>query len=173
MNRYRNFKFWPVACAILLAFLSLSAHAQVNIASQVITSDGGYVSSGSNSMSYTIGEPVVTTIGSGDMLTQGFQQTLSADLAVIQVTPGEWQVTTYPNPTKGDVTISITTINEGFIKTELTNVSGQVISVSDNKKISVGRNDFVLHLSQLAAGNYFISLFSNGTPVQTIKVVKE
>jgi gliding motility-associated-like protein len=61
---------------ILLLLISGDSYAQVQLGRQVIGSTGGYATGTNITLSSTVGEAVVQTVGSGNLiLTQGFQQT--------------------------------------------------------------------------------------------------
>ena len=81
-----------VFCAALYA-LSLSGQKQ-----EVIASAGGYNSAGGISISWTLGETIIPTFSSGDLiLTHGFQQQLI--VTTIEDNLEELvNVTVYPNP---------------------------------------------------------------------------
>lgn len=80
-----------------LLFPAIAATAQ-----SVVGAGGGSGSAGGNELGWTIGEPVVATVGEGtggDVLTQGFQQPW-ADVGIgVEEHPGlAGEIRIYPNP---------------------------------------------------------------------------
>jgi hypothetical protein len=88
---------------------------------------------------------------------------LAKDLAINSV---------YPNPTKGETTLTFNLAANNKVRLQITNILGQVVNVQEiNGK--AGRNEFTLtELQHLANGLYFINL-QNGTQTAVHKLIKE
>ncbi|MCB0738963.1 MAG: hypothetical protein KDC92_15750, partial [Bacteroidetes bacterium] len=92
-----------------ISFLVVSWCQAQSLSPVVIGTAGNTGSSGSASLSWTIGEPVITTeSGSSNTLTQGFHQYYSPGLVSIESYNDE-SISIYPNPTKNQVVISTST----------------------------------------------------------------
>jgi len=88
-------KFLLFAIGIIFTLLPFKAKPQ-----QVIATSGGYYEGNNISLSWTLGEPVVETFTSGNIvLTQGFQQPYNFYLQQILNIPAGWSgVSTYLDP---------------------------------------------------------------------------
>ena len=77
-------------------FISIGSFAQ-----SVISSSGNSTSNGGYTLSWTIGEGVITTIGNNDIeLTQGFHQPLVIDVIAVGIEEDLiLDIIAYPNPT--------------------------------------------------------------------------
>jgi len=84
---------------------------------QVVTSAGGYYESGSVNFSYTIGEPVIKTLSSGEItLTQGFQQPFNFYVSQLIQVPAGWSgISSWVNPLNKGVTDIFEPFSEDFI----------------------------------------------------------
>src|SRR6478736_1254128 len=70
-----------------------------SISPDVVASAGDYFLSASGSVSWTIGEPVTDTYtASSNILTKGFQQPVTIDLASVEENSGAGLFAAYPNP---------------------------------------------------------------------------
>lgn len=76
------------------------------VAQEIISSNGDYNNVSNGSVSWTIGEPIITTgIISNGIVTQGFQQNYEDFLVDIHViSKDEWVI--YPNPFTDEINIS-------------------------------------------------------------------
>lgn len=71
---------------ILLTCLPVSCFAQM-LTPTLVGSGGGYGTSGSTTLQYSVGEPVITTAtGSNGILTQGFEQPITAGNSALSFT---------------------------------------------------------------------------------------
>ncbi len=95
-----------------LAFISSQANAQ-----QVIASAGGYFQNENLSLSFTLGEPVIETLQSAELiLTQGFQQPYNFYLQQILNIPAGWSgVSTYLDPLNKGVEGMFSSFGNDFI----------------------------------------------------------
>jgi gliding motility-associated-like protein len=84
-----------IGCSILLSGASLHATAQIASLSPVlISSAGGYASGSTMSLSYAVGEPVITTVGASPLqLTQGFEQPTANTALALHYTVSKSDVT--------------------------------------------------------------------------------
>lgn len=89
-----------IALISCLTVLCLSAKSQsFNADRYVIANSGGFYDDGTNQISFTIGEPIIQTVGSKQsFLTQGFQQSGFIITTLEEITPFNYQVKAFPNP---------------------------------------------------------------------------
>ncbi|MCH2224741.1 MAG: T9SS type A sorting domain-containing protein [Crocinitomicaceae bacterium] len=66
----------------------------------------------------------------------------------------------YPNPSTGELTLSLATTTAGEVTIEVSNLLGQVVSTSVATSIE-GNNDYELNLTDLENGQYIVKLSSN------------
>jgi len=143
---------------------------------QMISSLGSSYSPGLIQTSISIGNPVTSTLNQGSfIITQGFQQPLPTDsiyLGILEKEPYGFDITVYPNPTRGQLKLEITTLNQVVLKVDIYNQIGEDIigfpkfQVNDNIT-----ND--IDLSSFSNGLYYLFVNSdNGEVRKIIKVEK-
>lgn len=155
---------------IILNVLLLSGLCLTGVqAQESVNTSGGNASSGSGSVSYSIGQVVYTTNTSASgTLTQGVQQpfeiiTLGADdVPQIQLT-----AMVYPNPTVQNLTLSILEFDLTEVEYSLFDMQGKIIS---NGKVT--QTETEIEMSLLASANYFLRVSKAGTELKTFKIIK-
>ncbi len=92
---------------IFTMFLILSGINAMSqqVSPEVISSAGDHFSNQNVSLSWTLGEPVISTLSSEYILTQGFHQDLYIITAIDEVALTDMQISIYPNPTPAEVNI--------------------------------------------------------------------
>ena len=142
----------------LLATISVSAQ-------EVASTQGDSYSNGTANMDFTIGELVINTGTDGtNDLTQGFHQTNWNFVGLEDHAP-DYEATIFPNPTLEVLNIRTSTFNNVTytLYDALSKIVIQDILSSDETPVQV---------SQLAPGNYSLTL-NNGTQnLKTFKLVK-
>ncbi|MDG1659100.1 MAG: T9SS type A sorting domain-containing protein [Crocinitomicaceae bacterium] len=142
----------------LLATISVSAQ-------EVASTQGDSYSNGTANMDFTIGEVVINTGTDGtNDLTQGFHQTNWNFVGLEDHAP-DYEATIFPNPTLEVLNIRTSTFNNVTytLYDALSKIVIQDILSSDETPVQV---------SQLAPGNYSLTL-NNGTQnLKTFKLVK-
>jgi hypothetical protein len=85
-----------------LFLLSVAINAQ-----EVISTQGDSYTNGSNTIDFTVGEPIIETVSDGNNdLTQGFHQTLLT-ITGIEDLDVNFIVNLFPNPTADEVNITV------------------------------------------------------------------
>lgn len=146
-----------------LVLLSNFAYAQ-----QILSSSGETGQNSSGSISYTLGELVITTQTNGtNAITQGFHQTQIIVTEVLELSDPGFAISVFPNPTNDFVTLKIEkgeTRNMTFI---LFDAQGkfllQEIVTDTEQQVS---------FEQLNPGSYFIKVVKDRTDIKTLKIVK-
>ena len=135
-------------------FLSMGSFAQ-----SVISSSGNSASNGDFILSWTIGEGVISTIGSNDIeLTQGFHQPLMIDVIAVGIEDDLiLDIIAYPNPTYDKV------IFEGGDPVGIYNIRvvdklGRVL-----EQKSMPFQEFVLEMGRYNNGTYLIEVVEDKT----------
>jgi hypothetical protein len=156
-------KRYPFILLFLVFALAASAQKQ-----EVIASAGGYNTSGSLSISWTLGETIIPTFQNGNLiLTHGFQQQLL--VTTVEENLEELvKVTVYPNPASDNINIRFESPLDGEVTIQLINGQGKLVK-TDVIEVSVTEKQ--LNLQDLASGTYFLKLTKNKTS-NVYKVVK-
>ena len=135
-------------------FLSMGSFAQ-----SVISSSGNSTSNGGYTLSWTIGEGIISTIGNNDIeLTQGFHQPLVIDVIAVGIEDDLiLDIIAYPNPTYGKV------IFEGGdpVGTYHIRVVDKLGRVLEQK--SMPFQEFVLEMGRYNNGTYLIEVVEDKT----------
>ncbi|GDX52189.1 hypothetical protein LBMAG27_12360 [Bacteroidota bacterium] len=152
----------------LLFIFNLITSAQ-SISPQVFGSAGNYYAVAGNSLSFTIGESLTTTLtNSNSKITQGFQQPSYTATAITEVENPIYDLSIYPNPASNVITI----LNNGISFSNNTQLF--LIDVLGRRLIEQQLNNkqTLIDLQQVAAGTYFIVIEENGHDSFTHKITK-
>lgn len=148
----------------VVAFLPLRSQS---IGPDVISTSGGYHSTAQNRISYTIGQPVYTTVENDEnALTQGFQQPW-VDITADVPASGhiEYDVTVFPNPARHILHVVFGSQPDAM-RFDLVDDLGKSILAGP-----IRSTDEELDLSGYAAGMYHLRLLSSeGNIRRTFKV---
>jgi Secretion system C-terminal sorting domain len=136
---------------LMLFFLLLIAHLAQ--AQSVISSVGGGGTVGTMTISYTVGEAVISTIENANTrLNQGFHQARYVVTALKETFPAG-AITVSPNPTSSILQVQLTGVDLNDIKITLSDVLGQQIKTS-----KVTTTTWQTDLSNLATGYYLLTV---------------
>jgi len=149
----------PIPVVLMLAVVGLSAQRRA-ITNEVVASAGGTASTSGILLSWTIGEPIVTTLETNPLIiTQGFHQpldlvSLNGVAAVRVLRAGE--VAMYPNPARDHVTFDLPA-----------DLAGAAVDIMDESGLVVAHYDLVqrsnyLDCARLANGTYRARLSTPG-----------
>ena len=95
-----------------------------------------------------------------------YSQTIPVTIAA------NYAVNIYPNPTKGDMTLSYSSQSPDPIKISIRDISGRMLSSYTIENVQEGINNFRVNTSTLPRGMYFM-IVSNPQKTFNIKFVKE
>lgn len=157
----------------LFACGSMVLNAQ-SIERQVIGSTGGYASANGVSVSFTVGEPVIETAVSGNVvLTQGFQQPDDLTVGIEDVKSVSVNYTVFPNPTENMINVELTSDVPASVMLTLYDIHGRKVEALDHVIEVNGTVNERMDLSQLAPAQYML-LMSDvaGNVLKTFKVQK-
>jgi hypothetical protein len=136
---------------------------------QVIATAGGSYTSGAHSVSYTIGDAVIETVGDDIILTQGFQQSKLTVTGIYRYRLLQKEFTAFPNPVLYELSLSVNNEPEKYTITILSDV-GQVLS---NEEKMIGNEPTKIDFSDYKPGIYFVRIMKGkGLVLQTFKIVK-
>jgi hypothetical protein len=145
----------------LMAIIALPVFMNAqSLSPQVISSTGGYATSPSGSLSYTVGEmTMVQTFSAGNtILTQGFQQPNDNITGLLDLTTDEFgSFVIYPNPAVDNLWFGFQFPESGRVSISLTNSLGQKVADVYEAQYSNGKTVEPLSVSSYAAGVYFLT----------------
>ncbi|TAL80437.1 MAG: T9SS type A sorting domain-containing protein [Bacteroidetes bacterium] len=150
----------------VLLLIVLSAHSQIK--QEVIASAGGYNVNGSLSISWTLGETIIPTFTSGNLvLTHGFQQkliitTVEENLDVLV------DVKVFPNPASDVVNIQFEAPVDGEIIVYVLDSQGKLVKRDIIESTLIEKQ---INLQDLPVGIYYLKL-TKGKLSNVYKVVK-
>ena len=148
----------------LITLLALSS-TLATTAQEIVATQGDSYSNTSMQINFTIGEIIINTESDGvNTLTQGFHQTNWNFVGLENHTP-EYEATIFPNPTSDILNIRTSTFEN--LTYTLYDAQGKLIL---QDKLSSEQTP--IKVSQLAPGNYSITLTNEIQNLKTFKLVK-
>jgi hypothetical protein len=151
----------------VILFFVISVTAQ-QINQEVIAAAGGYDVKGNISISWTLGETIVSTFSSNSLvLTHGFQQKLIITTVQDNLDPG-LKVSLFPNPTDDILNIHFDPPTDREVDLLLTDMQGRTLKTY---KIGTAVPDKQINLQDIPAGIYFVKLIK-GKLINIYRVVK-
>ena len=150
----------------MTALFALSSGAQVK--QEVIASAGGYNVASNISISWTLGETIIPTFTSPNLiLTHGFQQQIIIT-AVEENLENQVKISVFPNPASDNVIIAFEEPVEGEVKIFMLNSLGKLVKTDFIEPAMVEKQ---INLQDLPAGVYYFRLVK-GNLSNVYKVVK-
>jgi len=156
-------------------FLTTVAFAQ-SIDRTVYSSGGKYISDPAISVGFTIGEPVVFTgLGSGIILSQGFEQPDKPLITSVPSSTSLLYVNAFPNPVKDQLYIQLNSSNLDRLQLEVFDVQGKRMQGEQDINVLTSMGDILsLDFSSFVPGIYFIRIWSDINHFNNvIKIIKE
>ena len=158
-----------IIISFLAIFSFLICEAQT-LEPYVIASAGKQVSNSGKSLSYTIGEPVVTTFrssGNLHILTQGFQQPKDIIISNIDNSNLNFNVTFFPNPTRDIVNVKIfNNIPDRKFSIILLGRIGQILEMPINRKSINNIENIKIDLTNFNEGIYLVLIFDEESKIK-------
>jgi hypothetical protein len=145
-----------------------------SIERQVIGTTGSYSTGPSGSLSSTVGEVVISTGTSPAVrITQGFQQPEASGTTSIGKGPLSVTVQAFPNPSQDALTIHLTGGDRlSALGLRVIAMNGQLVRRVEAIPLVSGNATYHLDVSSLAAGQYLLTLDSQGTPLGNLTFQK-
>jgi hypothetical protein len=150
---------------ILIAMLGFTSLVQSQTLSPtVVSSSGGYFTSASASLSFTVAEMtmVQTFTTAGNILTQGFQQPEDYSVSIQETPALTGDLVVYPNPTNGNFTLSYVSNENTETTINLYNLVGQVVLSKSVSQVK-GLNTVNFDISSFSQGIYMLELSLTNT----------
>jgi len=125
----------------------------------VISSSGGFYTSGSAMLSTTVAEMtmVQTFTSASNILTQGFQQPEDMTTGIDEIPAVSDGILIYPNPTNGNFILSFTSLDNVESSIRVFNLAGQVV-LEKQFTTSTGLNTINFDFSAYSQGIYVLEL---------------
>ena len=129
----------------------------------VLPAQGGFETSETMMISWTLGEGFTETVYLDDMiLTQGFQQSYIEFSRVTPLSSDVYQANLYPNPTAGRLNLEVLKPGQGY-RVEVVDLNGRVLeSLIGTDKVCQ------IDLTTYPAGQYFIRISSKDNINQSL-----
>ena len=148
---------------IILLFIQQCIYCQ-----EILSTAGTNSVSGDLSMSWTLGEAFILTLGNGEIiLTQGFQQYFPSVTNIVDNTDYECQVNVFPNPFSDYLRISLEKVEQHSYTYKLTDMHGTVI-----KQGKLGDNVYEIRTGNLPAAIYILNIVTDYSNIKRIKIIK-
>jgi hypothetical protein len=149
---------------VLIASSTLNAQS---VSPEVTATAGAHFAIPSIQMSWTLGEPITSTLTSpSSQLTQGFQQ---PGVAIVGISDYDfsYSVEAFPNPTIDVVRIQLSeNVSNG--KLNIVDPTGKIIFFQD-----ITESEFLLDFATYAKGTYLLNLMNeSGTLLHTVRLQK-
>lgn len=136
---------------------------------QVASTSGGQGETGSSHIQWTIGEPVIGTIGDETILTQGFQQSRLTVTSIYELKTKKEQFTIYPNPVEFELFVKLENQTSDYELTLLDNLGTIVFT----KKEELSKRPKSIDFSEVVPGIYYLRIANpNQQVLQTFTIIK-
>jgi hypothetical protein len=152
----KKIKFLSLVFAICLSTGILQSQT---LSPTVVSSAGGYYTSASGSISFTVAEMtmVQTFTTAGNILTQGFQQPEDLNVGIEETTPIDGNIVLYPNPTNGAFSMQFNADESAERVISVYNSIGQIVLQKTIQQIA-GVNKVDFDLSSFSQGMYMLEI---------------
>ncbi|MBN1820159.1 MAG: T9SS type A sorting domain-containing protein, partial [Prolixibacteraceae bacterium] len=137
---------------IILKLLILVFWIGYSNAQEVVATGGEYFRNSENSVVFTIGEPVIETlVNSGNIMTQGFNQSKLLVTAVNEILFEGIQLKVFPNPVLTCLHLNISKAEDFQLTYRLVDIKGNLLSVKNIQTASE-----IIEMQHYKAGNYLL-----------------
>lgn len=153
----------------LLVGLSIIGRGQ-ELAPEIISSSGESHKTSELMLSWTIGEPVTSTLEREDlMLTQGFHQGRLTVSSIDNSSLEKLSLEVFPNPAKQLIQVRFSKKLEQQVLVEVYNLQGKKIITTE---IASGEEQQILQLESLPSGTYILRITHN-RQFNSYKIIKQ
>lgn len=136
-----------------------------SVVKSTFASSGGVVTNGTETIHFTIGEPIIDFVGTGPSVDQGFWATVSTEVILDAQTNNYYnlEMVVYPNPIDDHFYIQTNSVFD--LKLEIFNILGQRIS---SRTITPTLGATKIDSSLLSSGAYMLSVTEIETDAKKI-----
>jgi hypothetical protein len=138
-------------------------------AQQIISTTGDYQANSSVSLSWTLGECVINTDNSSNViLTQGFQQSKQTITSIQELQLNSLEISAYPNPTQDIVTLKVKTELAKECKFQLYDLNGKILAEQ-----KIAGKETKISFNNRPSGTYIIKLINKDQVQKVLKINKQ
>jgi len=137
--------------------------------SQEVVPVSGGNATGAGSVSYTVGQLMITTnTASSGSVAQGIQQSIELfTLVNPELNTLTLKAITYPNPTKDKIMLSLSDNTLTALSYSVYDITGRLF-----KKGKVNKENTSIAMKSFATGVYFLKVYQNKKPLKVFKIIK-
>lgn len=157
---------------LLFTLFTISVGQAQSLGQTVVASSGSTISGASNTLSFTIGEPIIGTITNGETLGQGFwlgaieQVVLSNEDFTFEV-----QTTVYPNPVTDYLSINFKDMIGQEFEIFVHDTNGKVML---HKKVENSATNETVNFYNYNQGIYLLTIVQSASiKSKTFKIIKK
>lgn len=157
---------------LLFTLFTYSVSQAQSLGHTVVSSSGSTINGASNTLNFTVGEPIIGAIANGERLGQGFwlgaieQVVLSNEDFTFEVT-----ATVYPNPVTDYLTLNFKDMEGQAFEIILHDTNGKVIL---HKKVASSANNETVDFYNYNQGIYLLTVVQSATvKSKTFKIIKK
>lgn len=155
----------------VLAIVSVSFCEAQSLSPTVIASGGDFYSNSTGSLSWTLGESAVDFLStSSNSLSQGFQQSNTVITLVQNQIQDNFAGYVFPNPVKDLLNVRLESPSKNTYKLYLMDMLGRV--QNESTVSGSGNLSTEIDMQKLAAGMYFLHIYSSDKQIKTFKIEK-
>jgi hypothetical protein len=163
-----------IACiTTLIAFCSFALNAQT-LSPFTVSASGGYSSTASGSLSYTVAEMtmVQTFTGTNNILTQGFQQPEDFSVSITENKVLSGGMVICPNPTNGQFSLIFNSEGSQTNSVKIYNLVGQIV-FAKTLESAQGKSTQSFDISHQSQGIYMLEFTTIDNKGKTNTVVQK
>lgn len=156
---------------LLLLILLLPTMANLIYAQplQVVASSGGNITIGDKAIEWTLGETVIATLSSENIiLSQGFHQPILTVTTIKTPVELAYKIEAYPNPTNDLLLIRLENADAQEFQYILYDINGKVLEQKELKS-----NETAINMTNNACGEYLLKIIQTEKEIMTFKIIKK
>lgn len=157
----------------VLAFTVLSASEvfSQSLSQQVVGVTGNFIYTGSNSLSFTVGEAAIETFSNSTVLTQGFQQPDKLTVTEISEPEVSSRFEVFPNPAQDNLFVKHhSVVSSHTVTVRLTDILGR--NVFETTELSFDNTLITIPMKDLSAGTYLLNIADSDRNLSSYKIIK-
>jgi hypothetical protein len=138
-------------------------------AQEIVASSGSHFANSEKQISWTLGEPVVTTLSNESLqLTQGFHQSKLIVTALDETSKLKFDITAFPNPASDYLNVKIENVAQQKFHYVLYSMDGRIVS---RKQIESSISEIPMY--NYVAATYLLKIFDDDNALKTFKIIKK
>jgi len=159
-------------CLFLSIFLGIgTAEAQ-----QAVSTAGNHSETATFQLSWTIGEPVISTFNNGsNVLTQGIHQSKLTVTAIKEIELSGLEISAFPNPTNEFVNLQVQQLLTEQPNEMLKDISFHLYDMNGKVLIQkqIVNTETIIQMEGYSPSTYFLKIMIGKKLVKTFKIIKQ